>query len=63
MTQEDIYNFLKDNAGRKFTPKEISKLTGKSRNSVTKNLRVLRLHNEVKYKVRPERDDSFVYWV
>jgi len=61
MGQEDVYDFLVKNKGKKFTPNEIMKLSGLSRGCVLTGCKRLRKTNFVKYENKDYREKR--YWV
>ena len=62
MTQQDVYDFLKNNKGKKFMPRQVSELMGISINAATNALRKLREHRFVNFEAG-RRKDSFEYWI
>ncbi|MBD3183835.1 hypothetical protein GF312_16240 [Candidatus Poribacteria bacterium] len=62
LTQQDVYDFLKDNKGLEFTPRQVSESMGISVNAATNALRKLREHHFVNF-AKGSRRDSFVYWL
>ena len=50
MSQQDIYNFLKQHPDRWFTAREINEHLKLSQGSISNNLKKLRQRNAVEYK-------------
>lgn len=59
MSQQDIYNFLKQHPDRWFTAREINEYLKLSQGSISNNLKKLRQRNAVDYK-RVEKK-GFIY--
>jgi Mn-dependent DtxR family transcriptional regulator len=60
MSQEDVYLFLKNNKGKWYKSKDISKALKISQGSITTSLKKLREHNLIDYK-STERKYQYQY--
>lgn len=64
MGQQEIYNVLKENGGRKYTTKELSLLTNANQSSVTIACKKLRKHKFVKFQtIKEDNKYKNIYWV
>jgi len=61
MTQQEVYEFLKKNPGRKFTTKEINKIL--NYNSAAVNLKKLYILGDISMQERPTIFGGNLFWL